>query len=642
MSDEDDNYDDFMLSDDQGMESIEMEEETDDEDEKMIRLDEQQDQNQEGEQYKQLMQDTVGKVDKERDACKVLFEQGQSFKEDEQYKEARDSFLKIYYREEFLGDESIDALLIWKFKSLNEILRLRAPSFKFQSNGTQDLALQVLEDTATMSVFLQRIDFQIDEKIFESLSDTFEALAPNWERVFLFDVEKVDKQNMICKMEFQKSLMDQFQWILKKSDKNDKLKKLQRIIRKKLLIAVIWHRRLTMEDIFIPEVSFQIQNLVCDMGSASFEEANDLESVSILLQYYILEFMKNARIKNRNLFKKCIDYFDLTTSKSLTFSQQSGSMVILYTSKAVWILDSDSENDVSFALMKYYDRKEELKNMFLQILKHLEEMGKFRERDIASLFHKFVLSGFIFTSMILEAISADKINPFDFEQVKIALGSPIVHVLQTIYKCFAELELRQLNANISRIPELSIILKKIIQDIYYLAQTLKLWRKIAQLYSCISINDIIDMLQVNENNEMTRDDLLTILMRSIMKDRSIVYFKLDLTSDLVYFGNENKVMLPRCSKEEFRLTSTSKEDGPTENAKLIDFEYVNDVGIYNNPTRIKTKSSKEFFNTLRKSRETVRLPKVSNQSNEGVFLPSYMRFATKYLELTKLASTNLS
>ncbi|QID87878.1 COP9 signalosome (CSN) subunit [Saccharomyces pastorianus] len=642
MSDEDDNYDDFMLSDDQGMESIEMEEETDDEDEKMIRLDEQQDQNQEGEQYKQLMQDTVGKVDKEWDACKVLFERGQSFKEDEQYKEARDSFLKIYYREEFLGDESIDVLLIWKFKSLNEILRLGAPSFQFQSNGTQDLALQVLEDTATMSDFLQRIDFQIDEKIFESLSDTFETLAPNWERVFLFDVEKVDKQNMICKIEFQKSLMDQFQWILKKSDKNDKLKKLQCIIRKKLLIAVIWHRRLTMGDIFIPEVYFQIQNLVCDMGSASFEEVNDPESISILLQYYILEFMKNARIKNRNLFKKCIDYFDLTTSKSLTFSQQPGSMVILYTSKAVWILDSDSENDLSFALMKYYDRKEELKNMFLQILKHLEEMGKFRERDIASLFHKFVLSGFIFTSMILEAISADKINPFDFEQVKIALGSPIVHVLQTIYKCFAELDLRQLNANISRIPELSIIMKKIIQDIYYLAQTLKLSRKIAQLYSCISINDIIDMLQVNENNEMTRDDLLTILMRSIMKDRSVLYFKLDLTSDLVYFGNENKVMLPRCSKEEIRLTSTSKEDGPTKNAKLIDFEYVNDVGIYNNPTRIKTKSSKEFFNTLRKSREIVRLPKVSNQSNEGVFLPSYMRFATKYLELTKLSSTNLS
>ncbi|CAI4052522.1 hypothetical protein SUVZ_15G0390 [Saccharomyces uvarum] len=642
MSDEDDNYDDFMLSDDQGMESIEMEEESDDEDEKMIRLDEQQDQNQEGGQYEQQMQDAVGKVDKEQDICKVLFEKGLNFKEDEQYKEARDSFLKIYYREEFLRDESIDALLVWKFKSLNEIIRLRAPRFHFQSNGTQDLALQVLEDTATMSVFLQRIDFQIDEKIFESLSDTFEALAPKWERVFLFDVEKVDKQNMICKMEFQKNLMDQFQWILKKSDKNDKLKKLQRIIRKKLLIAVIWHRRLTMGDIFIPQVSFQIQDLVCGMGPASFEEVNDLESVSILLQYYILEFMETARIKNRNLFKKCIDYFDLTTSKSLTFSQQSGSMVILYTSKAVWILDSDSENDVSFALMKYYDRKEELKNMFLQILKHLEEMGKFRERDIDSLFHKFVLSGFIFTSMILEAISADKINPFDFEQVKIALGSPIVNVLQNIYKCFTELELRQLNANISRIPELSIILNKNIQDIYYLAQTLKLWRRIAQLYSCISINDIIDMLQVNEKNEMTRDDLLTILMRSIMKDRSVVYFKLDLTSDLVYFGNENKVMLPRCSKEEFRLTSTPKEDGSTANAKLIDFEYVNDVGIYNNPTRIKTESSKEFFNTLRKSRETVRLPKVNNQSNEEVFLPSYMKFATKYLELIKLASTNLS
>lgn len=157
MSDEDDNYDDFMLSDDQGMESIEMEEETDDEDEKMIRLDEQPDQKQEGGQYEQQMQDAAGKVDSEQGICKVLFEQGLNFKEDEQYKEARNSFLKIYYREEFLRDESIDALLIWKFKSLNEIIRLRAPRFHFQSNNSQDLALQVLEDAATMSVFLQRI-----------------------------------------------------------------------------------------------------------------------------------------------------------------------------------------------------------------------------------------------------------------------------------------------------------------------------------------------------------------------------------------------------------------------------------------------------------------------------------------------------
>ena len=52
-------------------------------------------------------------------------------------------------------------------------------------------------------------------------------------------------------------------------------------------------------------------------------------------------------------------------------------MVIIYTSKIVFILDSDSENDLSFALMRYYDRKEELKNMFLYILKHLEEMENF-------------------------------------------------------------------------------------------------------------------------------------------------------------------------------------------------------------------------------------------------------------------------
>ncbi|AJT71828.1 Rri2p [Saccharomyces cerevisiae YJM195] len=644
MSDEDNNYDDFMLSDDEGMESIEMEEETDDEDKQNIEINEdnsQDDQDRGAARHKQHEQGTFEKHDRVEDICERIFEQGQALKEDERYKEARDLFLKIYYKEEFSSDESIERLMTWKFKSLIEILRLRALQLYFQKNGAQDLVLQILEDTATMSVFLQRIDFQIDGNIFELLSDTFEVLAPKWERVFLFDIEKVDRENMICKIEFQKNFMDQFQWILRKPGKDCKLQNLQRIIRKKIFIAVVWYQRLTMGNVFTPEISSQIEILLKDNECSSFEENNDLESVSMLLQYYILEYMNTAQINNRRLFKKCIDFFEMLISKSLTFSQESGLMVIIYTSKIVFILDSGSENDLSFALMRYYDRKEELKNMFLYILKHLEEMGKLRERDITSLFHKFILSGFIFTSMILEAISTDKINPFGFEQVKIALGSPIVNVLEDVYRCFAQLELRQLNASISLIPELSVVLSGIIQDIYYLAQTLKLWRKIARLYSCISISDIISMLQISDDNEITRDDLLTILMRSIMKNRSVVYFKLDLTSDLVYFGDENKVMLPRCSKEEFRLMISPKDEETTEKARLIDFEYVNDVAIYNNPTRIRTKSSKEFFNTLRKSRETVKLPRVSNQSNEDTFLPSYMKFSNKYLELCKLASNNL-
>ena len=591
MSDEDDNYDDFMLSDDEGMESIEMEEETGDEDEEMYKSNEdnnQDDQEQRMEQYVQHVQDTFEKKNgkKAEDICGKLFEEARNLKEDEQYKEARDSFLRIYHMEEFSSEENIDRLMTWKFKSLNEILHLRALQLYYRKTGVQNLVLQVLEDTATMSFFLQRIDFQIDENIFELLSNTFEVLAPKWERVFLFDIEKIDKENMICKIGFQKKFMDQFQWILKKSGKNFKLQNLQRIIRKKLFIAIVWHQRLTVGNVFIPEISSQVQITDQDNECTSFEENTDLESVSMFLQYYILEYMQTALIDNRNLFKKCIDYFEKMISRSLTFSQESGLMVILYTSKTIWILDSDSENDIFFALMNYYDRKEELKNMFLNILKHLEEMGKLREGDITSSFHKFVLSGFIFTSMILEAISKDKINPFDFQQVKIALGSPIVNALKTVYKCFGQLELKELNANISRISELSVVLGGIIQDIYYLAQTLKLWRRIAQLYSCISINDIIGMLQISDDNEMTRDDLLTILMKSIMKDRSVVYFKIDLTSDLVYFGDENKVMLPRCSKEEFRLTSSPKDGEPSTNAKLIDFEYVNDVGIYNSPTTV--------------------------------------------------------
>ena len=115
--------------------------------------------------------------------------------------------------------------------------------------------------------------------------------------------------------------MDQFQWILRKPGKDCKLQNLQRIIRKKIFIAVVWYQRLTMGNVFTPEISSQIEILVKDNECSSFEENNDLESVSMLLQYYILEYMNTARINNRRLFKKCIDFFEMLISKSLTFSQ---------------------------------------------------------------------------------------------------------------------------------------------------------------------------------------------------------------------------------------------------------------------------------------------------------------------------------
>lgn len=63
-----------------------------------------------------------------------------------------------------------------------------------------------------------------------------------------------------------------------------------------------------MGNVFTPEISSQIEILVKDNECSSFEENNDLESVSMLLQYYILEYMNTARINNRRLFKKCIDF----------------------------------------------------------------------------------------------------------------------------------------------------------------------------------------------------------------------------------------------------------------------------------------------------------------------------------------------
>lgn len=81
MSDEDNNYDDFMLSDDEGMESIEMEEETDDEDKQNIEINEdnsQDDQDRGAARNKQHEQGTFEKHDRVEDICERIFEQGQA------------------------------------------------------------------------------------------------------------------------------------------------------------------------------------------------------------------------------------------------------------------------------------------------------------------------------------------------------------------------------------------------------------------------------------------------------------------------------------------------------------------------------------------------------------------------------------
>ncbi|CCK67831.1 Rri2p KNAG_0A01420 [Huiozyma naganishii CBS 8797] len=294
---------------------------------------------------------------------------------------------------------------------------------------------------------------------------------------------------------------------------------------------------------------------------------------------------------------ECLNVLVSLSKRSLIVSQDSRLMYLYHLSMAILSLPRDTRDQDLGLVTNYRLQVESCRDHFLKCLQHLDQMGTLRSLHLKP--GQFVLAGFILTSIVVTPYDEGKsVNPFDFEQLRILKDEPIMETLRGIYTNFLDLKLPEMYHYIGQLHCVARSLQALTSNVQRLGQTLRLWRRVAPTYSSISIDDLRQQLSYSRALTPSRDDILTILMKSVLRSTRETYFKIDLTNDIVHFGAEHRRPLTDFPKRSFALPG--KEDGP------LSQEYANDVGVYNDaePARhARGAPLEQFFQTLHQQRD---------------------------------------
>ncbi|GCE99937.1 COP9 signalosome (CSN) subunit [Zygosaccharomyces mellis] len=526
MSDDEENYDDFMMSDDDGM--IEMEDDEDDEENTTGS----------GLPKDESGNDISDSAEINRQSLEDLYEIGVYYGEEQDWVQAQTTLKKLL--DISRGDVSEDAVH-WRHKSLLQILHFWAVRMHYNDLPKLDDVIPACKE------LIRQFGIQHDDKVWSEIFTT--------PRGFLFE-DKFEPL-VVARIELQLECMEPLL--------------MDKTIQLRHNILSIWRDRLLSDSIDESRVKF-LESRCFDDNTGQELDALHVEMVSLILQCYIHEFMSSGKVNSRAKFSEFLAKIESHASKSLAVSQTLGIMMQLPLAQSIEQVLQKSPNT------------KRLQRLFWSSLKQMEEIGgpqKFNSR-----LEEFILCGFIFSSMIMYRENGE-VNPFDLEQVKVGREMEMVQILQDCYSNFVQLNLPQLGISISRLPTGALcLLDVLVNEIYQVAQIAKLWKSLAPLFSCISLQDLQKELQINEV-PVTRDHILTILMTSIMKDRAAVYYKLDLKQDLVYFGNENKVPLSLWAKQSLTLD---------------ELERSNDIGMWHSTRKLKHKEANAFFQDLQRQR----------------------------------------
>lgn len=617
MSDEDGdaNYDDFMMSDEDGADMVEMEEETDEEDGCFT------------EEAGNVGTSTKGTLD-ERE-LEELCERAVSFMEDQDFKRSRDILQEVLnstdkYKTELTG-------IVWRWRSLSQISRSWLSEIHYNGiddrifHGTLD-AFRVLVDHVDWTVLLN------GDLVNSTLTQLVHELCPPSKRDFLFTVELIADDSIARKMRLRLQCIALLQGSQGLAEALTG--EVKHILELKRIAAKIWSDRLEKGHIDLRDIH-GLQESCCE---TSIDDAtNDqhyAEKIGLVLQCHIFNYLSGHEELPEDVFSRLIEQLELFSSNSLSVSQHLGLMIQLSTARALVMLSRLGNDESRIELPLFYRDIETLRGQFWSCLQQMEEIGGSRQ-NFSSLFEQFILSGFIFCSMILHRRMHDQINPFDLEHLKIALEVPSIRLLQTIYHHFLQLDLRKLHEGIQQLSAVKKLLRGLVENIYYLGQLTKLWEQIAPVYSCISLQDIQNMLEIDQAIKMSRDELLTVLMTSILNNTAKVYYKLDLTRDLVYFGDEYKVQLCSHPKQSFVNETVFTESG----AKLSHLEVANNIGVFDQPCSLKGLDSCAFFDKIQRSRDHIQA--TERQEPTKLRVPA-ARCSERYEELANLANELLT
>ncbi|AET37813.1 Rri2p Ecym_2056 [Eremothecium cymbalariae DBVPG len=612
------NYEDFMMSDDGEMGYAEMEADSDEE--LGVYEEEASDEN---------MYESSSAVQQPTEKCRSeeLYYLGKVLKDNNDFTKAIERFEQVVNMGEML----------WGFKALKQTVKCWHFMGVYMSRST---SVEILQDFKKMVEYGFRWMRELGVPyVQKSMLAIIKLTVPINNRDFVFD-ETLTIQ--LKTVEFHLDILDVLHDVLQGVPA--KFLDLSTMVKQLRLENHIWKERLTTNSI----------------SSESYKLFNDMPTTSDMLlfqlQCYIFQFLKTGDVPVEE-FQELVRQIKHRLNSSLALSQQPRVMTIVNFSQCIKNM--------------HLERYKLLRQQFWDCFQNLEELGNKNH-----VFSDLTLCGFILVDIILWKPSnaangvENNVDPFELEQIKVIANTPIVHNLQTLYQNFKSLTLPALARSLSSLDRFSMTLESLFSKVCQLARERKLWDEIAPLYTCISLQDIQEHLKIG-HQDVTRDQLLTILVQCIMNDTAKVFFKIDFTKDYVYFGDEHKAPL-KSTHRECLLTQGLNSFGPCyknsvkellkmtqkrpANISIFGFqqpwrdknpsrsrfhdeplselaEWMDDIGIFvERPARLKNHNSAVFIDELSEKRNNSRVGFRPSDNKSAYPLVSYQEMVSFVLE----------
>lgn len=651
MSDEEGNYDEFMMSEDGELDSIEMEEESGEEngvvgdDDGVGSVEES--------EHGVLQGPRLPGTDELSAGVQGLYETGKSFKEDQEFVAARQALRGVQDAVNAgagANGSTTGAGATWWFRAQKQLVKSWLLEATYEG-ATPARRAGLLEELRALRVWLPGAALQ-RERATGSVLRLLERLVPGIGECFLFDEPATIARTPGVDMEtlrFRLALLAEFEQLAATMQVADAAgsRRLRETLRFKTLETRVWVARCqhvnwrAKGDVDDGETGGVVDNeLVAELQRTC---AGDFDALALLLQCLLLRFLQGAPV-DVDALRGCLAELQTLFSKLFSLSQRPRVLAAVHFGHCIVAMRDESPQGRA-------RRVAECRDGFWECFKSLEEIGIARSLDNAR-FRDLALTGFVLAEMVVGCqrdAANERITPFELEQIKIVESAPLVQDLKRVYNSFKALDLPRFAASMQRLGHFRTHLGPLFSQVYQLARVQKLWNHVACLYTCISLSDIQQMLQIGDAMAMTRDELLTLLMKSIMNGSAKVYFKLDLTRDLVYFGDEYKnhfsaytkshYLARRAAEQELRCASYApKQRGPRASVSLnqdaaqlrADKEWVDGVGVFDPPARLAGTNAVHFMDELQALRE--------GKQHED---PPAFRRETKLPELLALVTESL-
>lgn len=486
--------------------------------------------------------------------CEGWYSTGKAFRYDQQYESAKKWFRKCSCTPK------------WRFKSLKQVIKCEI---------SEGLPIEESLDELFKCVEAH-MDILGRKYVAGSLRKLIDRVAPDLNSHFLFLGE--EQPFDVPSLEHVSLVLDLFDREGLKADKD-----VRDLIHIRKLVYSAW-------------IHFLRGDQIPDSILESMMRYSHLETYFLMLQLHLNHYLQTNEIE-LTVLQIILDEVEHFMKHSLSVSQKPTVTSIYHFARFLeyWKRTTYQEDDEILS---------NCEEQLVLCIQDFETIGL--QRQVESRLFQLSTVGVIFCNLLLS--SEDRVVPFDREQLKVLEANPLVQLLKEFHLCWTKMDLHSLTVSITKLrPFFSPWFDEFEGKLIRMCQSNKLWNQIAPTYSHIAVNDLLAKLHIGATISMTRDDLLTLLMKSIAKDTAKVYYKLNLQLDYVYFGDEFRV--PLRSIEQSFIDAAPQ---PAETGMVSREEWLCNVDNWNNPLVLPKKTTALQFmdclsaNRLRDSQQAVK------------------------------------